>query len=307
MPGPDRAGHLPNLVLAGVTKAGTTSLHTYFQQHPDVFVPREKELNFFSPLVHGKPLPDLAGYRGHYREAGEEPWRLDASPFYFTGGAPLADAVAATLDRPRVLVSLRDPVARLWSSYTYKKSKGYLATSETFADFFEECERHYLRGTDRLPENVNLLTLRSGLYADFLPAWLDRFGHDLRIVFAEDLGRSPATVMAGLFGWLGIDQGAAGGLDYSRRNATAQPRSRRLRRLAHGVNARLKPVLAGRPAVHRVLHGAYDRLNSTSLAEHLTTQDRARAQEFYAPSVARLAALLERAGVPSVPSWVTAR
>jgi len=50
---------LPNLVIAGVAKCGTTSLFSMLGQHPQILASDLKELNYFSPLADGKPLPPL--------------------------------------------------------------------------------------------------------------------------------------------------------------------------------------------------------------------------------------------------------
>lgn len=304
MSGVQRA-QLPNLVLAGVTKAGTTSLHAYLAQHPEIFVPVAKELNHFSPAVHGRPLPDLASYARHFRSALDQPWRLDASPFYFVGGAPVAQLVRSTLDHPRVLVVLRDPVDRLWSSYNAKASKGVVGTAETFEEFFDQCVTHLRRDTDLLPESSTFLTLRTGRYAEFLPAWMDAFGEDLLVVFTEELAHDPAGVMARIFGWLGVDEGVAGALDYGRRNVTQGSRSVRLRRTAARANIGLKPVLSRLPGARRLLRLAYDRLNSAERSERLRPEVRQRVHDFYAGSVAELDELLVARGYAETPDWVT--
>jgi hypothetical protein len=295
---------LANLVLAGVTKAGTTSLYSYLAQHPDVFVPATKELNHFSPLVHGQAPGDLASYAAHFRDAGHEPWRLDASPFYFVGGAPLAAAVDETLHDARVLVVVRSPVDRLWSSFTYKKSKGHVPRSAAFAEFFEACVEHAERGTDLDPENSNFLTLRSGRYADFLPAWADRFGDRLRLLFAERLAAEPEQVMRDTFDWLGVAGSSVGDLDYGRRNATQTTRSVRVRRLADRANRRLKPVTESNPALRSALRRLYAASNTSAPTERMTPEDRERVAAYYEPSVARLRELLRGRGYDDLPAWL---
>lgn len=295
---------LPNLVLAGVTKAATTSLTAYLAQHPQVFAPAVKELNYFSPLVHGLPPGDLAGYSRHFRTAADVRWRLDASPFYFVGGAAVAAAIAQTLERPRVLIILRDPVDRLWSSFRYKRSKGYLPSGQSFGQFFDECRRHYDQGTDLEREHARYLTLRTGRYCDFLPAWQDRFGPDLRIVFAQTLDAHPAQTMREVFRWLQIDTDVP--VDLRRRNKTMQPRSVLARRIAYRVNQRFTPILANSPGVQNALKSGYDRLNSAGSTDTFQAADRALVEAFYAPGVAELAEQLTSYGYPELPSWLGA-
>ncbi len=51
---------LPNLVVAGVPKAGTTSLYAYLAQHPDVFAPKTKEIYYFNNFNENKELKDIS-------------------------------------------------------------------------------------------------------------------------------------------------------------------------------------------------------------------------------------------------------
>ena len=53
---------LPNLVIVGVGKAGTTSLFHYLRQHPDICGSDIKELRFLNPLRRGEPLAPLARF-----------------------------------------------------------------------------------------------------------------------------------------------------------------------------------------------------------------------------------------------------
>ncbi|MFL6240525.1 MAG: sulfotransferase family protein [Actinomycetes bacterium] len=302
--GTDRvAGALPNLVLAGVTKAGTTSLFNYLGQHPEIGVAGVKEINYFTPLLYGDSLAPLSEYSRHFARCADRPWRLDASPAYFVGGAELATAVQATLPDARVLIALRDPVRRFWSSYTYKHSKGRLPKDMTFPAFIAKCRQLRDAGVDGTPENVVYRTLSAGMYADYLEGWFDVFGDALRVVFFETLADDPRMVLSDICRWLGIDAAPVASMDLAARNATTQPRSLRLRRAAHRLNAALAPVVGD--SVRRRLKRSYDRVNSGSLDERLGDAEREELAEFYAEANARCAALLTARGYADLPDWLS--
>src|SRR3712207_9448996 len=61
----DRA-RLPNLIIAGVGKGGTTSLFRYLGQHPQVCASRVKELRYFQSLRYGEPMAPLDQYTRHF-------------------------------------------------------------------------------------------------------------------------------------------------------------------------------------------------------------------------------------------------
>src|SRR3954451_21171218 len=138
--------------MAGVTKAGTSSLHHYLGQHPGIGLADLKEVDHYAPMVSGAEPPSLEEYAGHFRECADATWRLAASPRSFIGGPPLVRRLADELGRPRVLIALREPVARMWSSYTYKRSKARLPQGMGFSDFVAACHRVHDEGTVRGPE-----------------------------------------------------------------------------------------------------------------------------------------------------------
>jgi hypothetical protein len=119
---------LPNLLILGVPKAGTGSLFSYLRQHPDICPSTEKEVGFFSPLL--KPngvLPNVESYREYFAHCSSERYRLEATPNYCLGHDRVLQAIKRTLRDPRIIITLRDPVDRLWSAYTFQRSLGHLA------------------------------------------------------------------------------------------------------------------------------------------------------------------------------------
>ncbi|GGF48342.1 hypothetical protein GCM10011519_22930 [Marmoricola endophyticus] len=292
---------LPDLVIAGVTKAGTTSLFHYLAQHPDVGVPDVKEVDHYAPLVEGREPPSLEAYAAHFAGSGDRRVLLEASPRYFIGGPPLVDRLVADLASPKVLVVLRDPVARMWSSYTYKRSKDRLPDDVDLAEFVRRCRSVHERGLVRDPGHAAYRTLAVGVYADFLPAWLDGLGPDLRVVFADDL-REPVPLLRSLCEWVGLDPAPVAGFDLSARNATFQPRSRALRRAALAVNERLGSVLPD--GARRGLRRSYQRVNAGALAETFDPAVRAELEAFYAPTLPPLREMLVRHGATALPAWL---
>ena len=94
---------LPNLVIAGVTKSGTSSLYWYLVQHPEICGATNPQVNHFAPLRYGLPPEPLDAYERHFSQWSGERYRLEKSPTYFAGGHRLVDEI----DRdPRGLVVL---------------------------------------------------------------------------------------------------------------------------------------------------------------------------------------------------------
>jgi hypothetical protein len=300
------ASKLPNLLIAGVTKAGTTSLYAYLVQHPSICGSDGKGTGYFEPLRYGDGrLPPTREYERHFRHCGGEPYRLEATLSYCHGGHRMIEAIEGVLDEPRIILSLRDPVGRLWSSYKMKKSKVRLARGETFESFLDTCEELLGTDQDRLPENEVYHSLRAGLYADFVPQWMDAFGDRLRVVFFEHLAEDPAVVVGGLCRWLGIDATAVDSFDYTVRNETVLHRSERLRTAAKAVNAASWRLLRPRPRLYGLVRKSYERVNGRPFEEQISGESRRRLQGFYSSSNQALAQYLEDHGYGAFPGWLT--
>lgn len=300
------AGALPNLLLAGVQKAGTTSLFRYLAHHPEVCPATVKEPGYFTPLsVPGTELAPLATYTALFAHCDGARYRMEASPTYALGGRPVIEGIRRTLRDPRIVISLRDPIDRLWSAYTYSRSLGSIPDIRSCDEFITVSLERRRAGTDRTP-GQRRVAVATGMYHEYLPAWLDAFGDDLRVVFAERLYREPEAVLAELSDWLGLPPGPLAGVDTTPQNPTRKARSQGLARVANRGRALGERVLGRAPRLRRRLRAVYDRLNTTDLDETLRPETRARLGEIYAESIARTAELLRSHGYGALPGWLEA-
>ena len=125
---------MPNFLIVGAAKSGTTSLYAYLKQHPDIFMPEWKELSFFSgdeytPL-HKVKKPRY--YRTVFAGAKNESAIGEASTSYLYDQTAAA-AIKAKLGNIKIIIVLRDPVSMSYSLYSHQVRK----EGET-ADSFEE-------------------------------------------------------------------------------------------------------------------------------------------------------------------------
>jgi hypothetical protein len=231
---------------------------------------------------------------------------MEATPGYFYGGGPLIRAMAETLDKPRVLVSLRDPVDRFWSFYRFVRSRARVDSDLGVEHYLDICERLRRDGTDRLEENTPYWALSSGFYADFITDWLDALGDRFRVVFFEHLARDPESVVTAVCRWLEIDPDVAPGFEYAVENKTVQYRSKALQQAALTFNRRTKVFFGRHRDLKRTMRQVYYAVNSDArdrAAPHQETRQRLEA--IFAPSNQRLAALLAERGYDDFPGWLT--
>ncbi len=112
----DSAG-LPNLIVIGGSKTGTTSLHYYLNRHPQIFMSREKEVRFFSD--HFKK--NVGWYRSHFEQAGDVLVRGETSPQYtaFPQVSGVPQRMHALLPEAKLIYIVRDPLARMMSHFAF--------------------------------------------------------------------------------------------------------------------------------------------------------------------------------------------
>lgn len=300
--------HLPNLIIAGVTKAGTTSLFWWLSQHPEICRSDVKEVRYFSAVRHGRPLPPVEEYAAHFRHRGDERYAMEASPAYAYGGRPLAETVADVLEDPRILICLREPVDRFVSFHTFMRSRLAIPRDMTLGAYLERCQVMRERGEDRRRENFPYFALTTGYYDEYLPDWFDVFGHRVRVVFFDDLVSRPAHTLRTVVSWLGLDPDPVDGFDLTPENRTVPVRSAAAQRTALAANRRLRRFFGRHRTLKRRLRQAYLAANADRRPHRddagPTAADLAQLQLLYAASRERVGRLLIEQGYRSLPAWL---
>lgn len=110
---------LPNFLVIGAIKAGTTSLYHYLRAHPEVFMPRDKELDFFTAEFNWRL--GQSWYEQQFEDTGTASAIGEASPRYAAypvyGGVP--GRIAKVLPDARLIYVVRHPVERMRSHYLH--------------------------------------------------------------------------------------------------------------------------------------------------------------------------------------------
>lgn len=294
---------LPNLLIAGVPKAGTTSLYSYLSQHPQVCPSLVKEVNYFTALRYDDAsLAPIAEYRKQFSNWSGEAYLMEASPGYAIGGDPVIAGIKRVLGQPRVIIILRDPTQRMWSAYTFQVARGQMKGVSSFEEFVTACEQNRLKGADRVPGNL-FAALSMGYYANYMREWLTAFEDDLRVVFAEQLSATPQMVIEDVCRWLEIDVEPVGSFDFRPRNRTLKARSAMLGRTSYIVKRATKPIRRT-PVARSVLLKAYEKMNRGEFHEKFRPETRRRLEHMYRQSNVELAEQLSKLGYRQLPAWL---
>jgi hypothetical protein len=219
---------LPDFLVAGVPKAGTTALHAALSRHPGLYLSPIKEPKFFltdgPPPTRGGP-GDALTYREHVWKRDEYEALFDAAP----PGVPRGEATPFYLYDPeamrrirrlipdaKLVVIIRDPVERAHSNWTHLWSAGL----EPVGDFVQACAEEDSR-----------------IAAGWAPFWhytsLGRYGEQLTRAFSlfpseqvlvlryRLLIDDPAATLSRICGFLGAETGVLS--EIPRENVTAHP------------------------------------------------------------------------------------
>ena len=204
-PGGSPAGERrPEALVIGAPKCGTTSLMAYLGAHPQVWTQPRKELHFFDNRWHWGPQWYAEQFPA--RRPGGPLVRLEGTPDYLQHRV-IAERVRQTLPDAKLIVVLREPVARALSWYHHQRRWGGLTGSA------EEVIARELDGINALPAAERLALgwrapncLAGSLYDEQLLSWKQHFpSKKLLLLQFEDLCRNPDLATRRALAFLGLD------------------------------------------------------------------------------------------------------
>ena len=256
---------LPDFLVAGVPKAGTTALHVALSRHPDLYLSPVKEPKFFltagPPPTRGGP-GDALTYREHVWRREEYEKLFDGAPPHARKGesTPLylydPDAmrrVSKLIPDVKIIVVLRDPVERAHSNWTHLWSAGL----EPESDFLRACAEEGRRVAQGWASFWHYTGL--GMYGRQLQHAFELFARDQVLVLRyRTLVDEPARTLARICGFLGVADDVL--TEIPRQNVTSQP-DRTLGHRAASLAMRAGDALGRRlPAGGAAAHAASYRL-----------------------------------------------
>jgi hypothetical protein len=297
----------PAFVVAGAARSGTTSIVETLRRHPDAALTVPKEPHY---LALGDRAPAFTGPGDELTINRQVVWRRSAYLSLFpddgriTGEGSVSTLYYAERSSARLLelnpdakvvVILREPVARAFSSHQYLRNRGF----EPEPDFRRAVE---LEDT-RIREGWHHLWHYTSMsrYADSVAVLLDRLGPDqVRVWWYDDLSATPDRCVAEILQFLGLRPLPAPSLRPDRVNVSGSARLPDLQR-ALQQSYRHPWLRAGVRAV--VPFALRERLRRSTLAANTADEvDRADLGPSFTEDLDRLEELLRRA-VP--PTWRT--
>jgi len=191
-----------DFIIAGAQKAGTTALFDYLGEHPQIGLSDVKEVHFFDDETRDWAAPDYGAYHARFGLADRSRRWGEATPIYLYWKNSI-ERIAAYNPAIRLIVLLRDPVARAFSHWKMEFARG--AETNPFA----WCIR---QGRQRLFEaepwgfHREFSYVERGFYGEQIEHLLNLFPADqLLLLRAEDLEATPGPVLERVSAFLGVD------------------------------------------------------------------------------------------------------
>ncbi len=298
--------HKTMVIIAGVGKAGTTSLFQYLSQHADICPSDVKEVNQFSTIRYAQSqFPPFEDYLAHFSACAGQPILLEASPGYYPGGKATAERIKRFIPNPRIIIVFREPIKRLFSFYNYYKSRMKIKAESTFGAYVEKCLRMPVEELF-LPENKAFRGVYECYYDHFLSDWFEVFAdNQIKILFFEDLFVDVKKALKELCAWLDIaDIPYLSEVNLARSNQTMLYKYQWLQNISIKINQLAEVFWRKNPKIKRALRSFYYFLNGKKTEESIDQATQTMLQTLFAPHNQRLAIILEQHGYTVKPDWL---
>lgn len=227
---------MPNFLLIGAGKAGTTAIYEYLRQHPQVYMSPVKEPNYFAfmdapvnfkgpgedAMINRTSITDMESYRALFRGVQNEAAIGEASQWYLYS-EQAAGRIQHYLPDVKMIAILRDPIKRAYSDFLHFVRDD----REPIKDFGQalQAEEHRIQNHWGFGHYV-----RRGLYYGQVKRYLDRFDRSqLQIYLNEDLKADATGLMHNIFRFLNIEASFRPDTSY-RPNVSGIPQNKLLHR-----------------------------------------------------------------------------
>ena len=201
---------LPNFLIIGASKCGTTALYYYLKQHPEISFSDLKEPKYFSSVNESFPhngigdrsvdkyvIKSLTEYKALFADIDNK--RVgEASPDTLYFFDKTASHIKEILGDVPIIVMLRNPVKRAFSAFMYLKRDS--REKLNFRDGL-------LAENKRLKDNWDFIWgyKKCGLYYNQVKSFMDNFSN-VKVVLQEDLKNDTSAILEDIYSFLEVDE-----------------------------------------------------------------------------------------------------
>ncbi|MGB3514641.1 MAG: sulfotransferase [Microcoleaceae cyanobacterium] len=299
---------MPNFLIIGAPKSGTTSLYQYLKEHPEIYLPDKKEPHFFSfeGRTQGfngpsqanfmkKRITKIEDYKKLFEEVNDELAIGEASTSYLY--IPEAvERIKKYVPEVKIIAILRHPADRAFSDYLQHWKDG----GEVFLDFADALKQE----DKRISEGWSPFWQYKGIgfYSVHLKRYFDDFlSEQIRIYLYEDIRDEPLKTVQDIFKFLNVDRNFTP--DFSQKYNVSQikrmPRNTKL----HNFLTQDNPIKSFFKVLfpvelRKIITGYIKKKNTVRVSESfkpsLSPQVRQQLLEEYREDILNLQTLIER-------------
>jgi len=226
---------LPNFLIIGAAKGGTTSLYYYLSQHPQIYMSSLKEprffalegekLNFQNPdnSINYNSVTNLEDYRQLFAGVKDEVAIGEASPLYLYSSKAI-ERINHYVPQAKLIVILRNPVDRAYSCYKHLIS----FESDSFANALKQEDKRIAQNWAHLWHYK-----QGGYYYKQLKGYFDTFEREqIKVYLFDDLKSNPLELVQDLYSFLEVDRSFVPDLTY--KNVSNNPKVKALQNIVNG-------------------------------------------------------------------------
>lgn len=298
---------MPNFLVIGAAKSGTTALYKYLGQHPEIYMSPYKEPHFFAfegekldfrgprdrAMMRYMTINDAGRYRALFDGVADESAIGEASPMYlYIPGT--AERIKKHIPDAKLIVVLRNPVDRAYSNFLHMIRDNREPCAE-FAEALADEER-------RIEENwyASWHYKQMGFYHEQLKHYFELFGRErISVYLHEDLNFDTTATLQDMFRFLGVDDSFVPDVSV-RYNESGVHKRKSLKRVhtyllkPDAVKAAIKPFIPLRLR-RSVIASLVGRIRTRNLVKPSYPEEvRARLAEDYRDDILKLEALIGR-------------
>lgn len=289
---------LPNFLIIGVQKAGTTSVYTYLKEHPQVYMSPVKEPNFLAkdpnkdpkdikPVAsHKKRIDTFEKYCELFQAVTDEIAIGEASPNYMANYEIATQQIKRYVPDAKLIAILRNPADRAYSDYL-------MHIRDAIGQPRSLSEQIIKKGKQSA-------TLKKGFYGEHLSCFYDRFdSSQIEVFLYEDLRKNSQDLMRRIYRFIGVDENYTP--DTSKKSQVAKlPKNQTLNKILHTHNplrkntAKVLKSVFPATLVENVRQKLMDLNQSQEKIPPLSDEERQQLIEFYREDILKLQELINR-------------
>jgi hypothetical protein len=292
----DKVNTVPNLFIVGAAKSGTTSLHNYLNQHPDVFMCTPKEPHFLINNKIGKDRIPIGissenEYRNLFIEGKGKKYRGESSVMYLMFPEIVIPKINQQYgEECKIIIMLRNPIERAYSGFQHVKRYNVKEDCTDFKSAWNISEERYFSKLDMTPASRYK---ELGMYYKQVKSYLNGI-KNVHIIIYDDYQNDSQKEMKKVFDFLGLN---IINIDSEKRHMVGgwqwkDKKTKKLMMKKNLLKSVFKIIIPFKSLRKNIRTEIQDR--NTSRVPEICKDDREMLKEFYKEDVNQLSVLLGR-------------